>query len=197
MSDRKSHTSKDSAIELRLTEGEAGAAVEIQTKANGRIWGPVILAGLEIYNRALKRVIRSEKWRVVHVESLGNGFHVSIADAEHGIEAGIWLRHVDGELSCMVPINEVYERDPDMFRLFALDILPDLITVRQGMLLLPLSTGLLCPTVTCPAVNDRFLIYGEQERWELTPSMPYCAGWMEDGGMMALVREGLRMPNAG
>ena len=190
MPNPKSHIAKSQSIELRLNEGETGAAVEIQTKANGRIWGPVHLAALEIYNRALKRVIRTDKWKVVHVESLGNGFHVSIADAEHGIEAWIWLRHIDGELSCMVPISEVYERDASMFRLFALEVLPGLITVRQGTLLLPINTGLLCPTATCPAVEDRFLIYGEQERWELTPSMPYCAGWMDDGGLMALAREG-------
>lgn len=190
MHDPNAHISRCQEIELHIIGGERGATVEIRTKVNGRVWGPVQLLILEIHHRALKRVIRSDKWRVVHVEALGNGFHVSIADADHGIEAGIWLRHIDGELSCMIPVNEIYERDPEMCRLFAMQVLPELITIRQGMILLPINTGLLCPTDACPAVDDRFLIYGEQERWELTPSLPYCAGWFPDGGFMALVREG-------
>lgn len=184
------HSSRDQAIELRILPAENGLHAEITTLADGLTWGPVRLATLEVYDKALKRVVRVDQWQTVHIERLGDGFHVQIEDPNHGIEVGIWLRHRQGELSCLVPITEIYERDPAMFRLFALDLLPGLITVQNGTLLLPLNTGLLCPTATCPAVEDRFLIYGEQERWELTPAMPYCAAWKPEGGLMALARQG-------
>ena len=82
-------------MELRIREVETGAMVEIQTKDEGRLWGPVQLLRLEVYHRALKRVTTAENWRVVHIENLASGFHISIEDAEHGIEAGVWLRHID------------------------------------------------------------------------------------------------------
>lgn len=190
MSEPKSHSSRDRALALRLIPADHGLLAEITTLENGAIWGPVPLVALEVYDKALKRVVRVENWQTIHVERVEDGFHVLMADSAHGIEAGIWLRHQQGELSCLVPVAEIYERDPAMFRLFSLDVLPGLITVRNGTLLLPINTGLLCPTASCPAVEDRFLIYGEQERWELTPTLPYCAGWKPGGGIMALARQG-------
>ena len=171
------------AVDNRLLASLADAA-------SGKRWGPVPLLALEVYDKPLKRVERVESWKVVHCESVDHGVHVLVADPGHGIEVGLWLRFVDGELSVLVAPSECYERDAVMYRLFAIDLLPGLLRVQHGTLLLPINTGLLCPTSEAPAVTDRFLIYGEQERWELTPTLPYCAAWTTDGGLMVLARQG-------
>ncbi len=158
--------------------------------ASGKTWGPVPLLALETYDKPLKRVERIDAWCVEHMEAVDNGFRILIADKQHGIEVGLWLRLMEGELSVLMSPSELYEHDPVMYRLFAVDVLPGLMHVQDGTLLLPINTGMLCPTAGKPAVKDRFLIYGEQERWELTPSLPFCASWDAIGGLMALARQG-------
>ncbi len=186
----KNLTARRETLALELVSEDQRLVATLTDVTTGRSWGPVPLLALEVFDKPLKRVERVADWTVEHVETLGDGFHVMVRDMQHGIEAGIWLRLVDGELSVLVPVIEVYERDPVMYRLFAVDVLPGLLQVRNGHLLLPINTGMLCPTATAPAVKDRFLIYGEQERWELTPTLPFCAAFDAQGGLMALARQG-------
>ncbi|MEI6423938.1 MAG: DUF5696 domain-containing protein, partial [Lentisphaerota bacterium] len=157
---------------------------------SGKIWGPVPLLTLEVYDKALKRVDRVENWCLEFMESAENGFRIVVTDKSRGIEVGLWLRLREGELSVLMNPGELYERDPVMYRLFAIDVLPGLMRVQDGTLLLPINSGMLCQTAGKPAVKDRFLIYGEQERWELTPTLPFCAAWDVGGGLMVLARQG-------
>jgi len=94
----------------------------------------------------------------------------------------------DGELVVRMPMTEVYEDKPVTFRLFSVILLPGLMTTTADILL-PLRTGYLCRTTGKPRVRDRFLIYGEQPRWELLPLMPLAAVQGEDGGLMVLATE--------
>jgi len=177
-------------LKMTIHPADQRLLVTLSDTRCGRQWGPVPLLAFDVYDKPLKRVERIENWQVDHIESVDNGFHVMISDKQHGIEVGLWLCFADDELSVLLSPGEVYEHDKVMYRLFAVDLLPGLMQVRNGSLLLPINTGMLCPTADKPAVRDRFLIYGEQERWELTPSLPFCAAFDGGGGLMALVPQG-------
>jgi hypothetical protein len=181
---------RSNTLQLELLPDGKRLLARLTDTGSGRIWGPVSLATLEVYDKPLKRVERVCDWCEEHIEKTDNGFHIVITDKQHGIELGLWLRLMDGELSVMMSPAELYERDPIMYRLFAVDVLPNLMRVQDGTLLLPINTGMLCPTTGKPMVKDRFLIYGEQDRWELTPALPFCAGWDAGGGLMSLARQG-------
>lgn len=190
MTAKKKHIIHNENLQLEMLPEENRLLVRLTDKCNGKIWGPVPLLTLEVYDKALKRVERVCNWCVEHIEQADNGFRIVIADKQHGIELGLWLRLKEAELSVMMSPGELYERDPIMYRLFAVDVLPNLMRVQNGTLLLPINTGMLCPTTGKAAVKDRFLIYGEQERWELTPALPFCAAFDAGGGLMALARQG-------
>ncbi|MCL1856668.1 MAG: DUF5696 domain-containing protein [Kiritimatiellaeota bacterium] len=172
----------------------------------GRTWGPVSLAEFDVYDKPLKRVERVTELAVEKYRKVAGGCDVTLVDAPHKMSVVLRVRKVGGELSVEMPMESVVEADTEMYRLFAVNVLPGLLTLN-GMppaatsrhrsedlchptLLLPINTGLLCPLKGKPAVRDRFLVYGEQERWELTPTLPFCAGWDKDGGLMALARQG-------
>ncbi len=53
-------------------------------------------------------------------------------------------------------------------------------------MLLPINTGVICRPADKPARQDRFLIYGEQSRWELLPTLPVCAVQTPNGGLTAI-----------
>lgn len=179
---------EDSQLNL-YPEGQRMLA-QLTLKRSGRVWGPVPLLALDVFDKPLKRIECIENWQVEYTELVDGGVRIVVSDRPHGIEVGLRLRLQEGELSILIAPGEIYERDPVMYRLFAVNLLPGLLSVHNGSLLLPLNTGMLCPTTGAPAVKDRFLIYGEQERWELTPALPFCAAFDDKGGLMALARQG-------
>ena len=156
-----------------------------------RPWGAVPLAEFDIYDKALKRVERITDLRIASQRTIAGGVFIVLASEPHQIRVGLNVRKVDGELSIEMPMDTLVETDAEMFRLYAVNVLPGLLSLKGGTLLLPLNTGMICPLKGKPAVQERFLIYGEQDRWELTPVMPFCAGWDGKGrGLMALARQG-------
>ncbi len=179
---------EDSQLDL-CPEGQRLLA-QLTCRWSGRVWGPTPLLALDVFDKPLKRVERIEDWKAGHVEPVDNGFRAVAADDAHGIEVLVEIRLVDGELSVQMSPSEIVESDTVMYRLFAVDVLPGLMRVRGGTLLLPVNTGMLCPTHDKPAIRDRFLIYGEQDRWELTPTLPFCSAFDDQGGLMALARQG-------
>ncbi len=177
-------------LSLALQPEGRSLQIRLTDHAAGREWGPVPLLALEVYDKPLKRVERVTDWRVERVDPIADGVAVRVCDPNRGIEITLALCLTAGELSAVLAPGAVCERDPAMYRLFAVDLLPGLMRVRNGTLLLPINSGLLCPTAGAPAVRDRFLIYGEQERWELTPSLPVCAAADGQSGLVALARQG-------
>ena len=71
------------------------------------------------------------------------------------------------------------------YRAFSAIILPGLLRTT-GKLVLPLNTGIVCNCAGKPKVADRFMIYGEQGRWELLPTLPVAAA----GELMVLATGG-------
>jgi hypothetical protein len=194
MSERKNRNSttfRDKALEVCLSRGDEAFHLVLTDRATGATWGPAPLLRLEIHDKMQRRNDIVGKYRIDGVEELGNGLHLSIGDSFHGIRVGLWLRIAGGELSVLVQPVEAYEDKMDLYRLFAIDLLPGLATVsRHGSLLLPVTTGYRCLPADKPAISERFLIYGEQERWELLPTLPFCAVESPGGGLMQLAAKG-------
>lgn len=158
---------------------------------SGRNWGPAPLLALEIHDRALQRTVRFGDYRIDAVEAVDGGVHVIVGEGLRKISIGLWLRVRNGELDVLLPPLEIYERWPDHFRLFAIDLLPGFLSVgADGTLILPIGEGALCRPAGKPAVQDRFLVYLEQARWEICSLLPLAGAHDPRGGLALLALEG-------
>jgi hypothetical protein len=185
-------TRQSDCFTLRLERSDEALALTLTDRRTGRVWGPAPLLELEVYSKAEFRVETLRRYRIDRVESLDDGFHVIVGDAARGIRVGLWCRLVDDEVSVTLQMSEVYEDSPGTYRLFSVVVLPGLMAVRgaQSRLLLPLNTGMLCFPATKERIRDRFMIYGEQTRWELMPMLPVFAAQDGEGGLIGLARQG-------
>jgi hypothetical protein len=170
----------------------SGCWATYQTAASGEPAARVAVLVLEVYDRAQLRVDRLERPTVDRLERVGDAIHLTVSDRSRGIVVGAWFRPLpDGGFSVSVSPAEVYECKPDLYRLFAIDVLPGLVGCGpDGELLLPVNTGVLCRPANKPRASDRFLIYGEQSRWELLPTLPVCAAQTPAGGLVVLAASG-------
>ena len=191
MSDGTLATLTDDQLQLRITVREQALALELTDRVTGRTWGPTALVALEVHEKAVRREDRLDQYRVDLVETGEQGVHVVVGDTARGITVGLWLRLVGGELSVLFGNSETYEEHADRYRLFAVDVLPGLLRVsgEGGRLLLPANGATICRPVGKPAVEDRFMIYLEQPRWEIASMLPIAAAWDGQGGLMALAAQ--------
>ncbi|MCE9614835.1 MAG: hypothetical protein K8T26_11200 [Lentisphaerae bacterium] len=159
---------------------------------SGRVWGPVPLLELEVYSKAEFRSETVREYRIDRVEELDDGFHVLVGDAARGVRVGLWFRLVDDELAVQMQLSEVYEDSFATYRLFSVVLLPGLMAVAGAgsRMLLPLNSGVLCLPANKERLRDRFMIYGEQSRWELLPMLPVCGVQDDVSGLVALARQG-------
>jgi len=158
--------------------------------ANRRAGTPLL--ALDIHEKSVKRCTRVEKFQIHELEVFETGARVTAGDRFHDVLVSVWLWVVDGELRVRVPFPEVYERMPELNRIFAIDLLPKLMHAGpQGAMLMPLGSGAICRPADKPRTRDDFLIYLEQERWEMAPLLPVCAAWdPQHGGWCAVATEG-------
>ncbi len=177
----------DERVEVVLTRSAEEVTLALRDRANGCEWGPVPLLALEVHDKCVRRTDRFEKLRVDAVERVGGGVRVTVGHGAH-IAASLWIAVDRGEMVVRLVPDEVYERRADVFRLFAIDILPGLFTVggKGSRLLLPINQGMLCDPSDKPELADRFLLYMEQARWELTTMMPVCGAHGPKGGVVIL-----------
>jgi hypothetical protein len=189
--------SKDSKIlqnqSLRIVVDTAGDAcwLKLLDLRSGHEWPRVPLLALEVYDRAQQRMDRLVQYRIDQIQTAQDSIHIVVGDRTRGITVGIWLRLYEGELSLLMSPAEVYEYKPLLYRLFALDVLPGIMRAdARGEMLLPINTGTICRPADKAACEDRFLIYGEQTRWELLPNLPVCAVQTQAGGLMAMAVAG-------
>ncbi|HEY3323961.1 MAG TPA: DUF5696 domain-containing protein [Planctomycetota bacterium] len=184
-------TFSDGRLTARLQHEEDILWLALNDDRSGRLLGRSRLLALEVHDKACRRTERAEKLRIDEVERLEDGVHITVADAARGVRVGLWLRMSNGELIARLPITEVYEDLPDVYRLFAVDLLPTLLSCGpDGQLILPVGSGTLCSPRNKARASDRFLIYGEQDRWELLPLFPACATSSPDGGLISLATAG-------
>ncbi len=178
----------DDRLQGRLIREEDRLSFELSDLANGGRWGRCGLLTLEVYSKAEFRAETFNTYRVDACEAAGEtGAHVQVSDPRRGVRVGLYLFIEDGELVVRMPMSEVYEDCANVYRLFSVILLPGLMTAHGGgKLLLPLNTGMLCDPTNKPRLSDRFMIYGEQDRWELMVTLPVVAANSPDGGLMAM-----------
>jgi hypothetical protein len=97
---------------------------------------------------------------------------------------------LDGaEFTISVPWNSIREHRPDFFRLFGVRPLPGLLTTADTFLA-PLRGGALIQPGRHPGgLTDKFLIYGQQARWEDLPLLPVCAMFESGKRGIAIIAE--------
>ncbi len=184
-------TFKDDRLKMEVILQDSLLYITLTDLQAGKKWGKVPLLRMEVYDKMQRGIDVIEKYVVDRNEHLNNGLHVIIGERFHGIRLGLWLRIINGELSVFLQPMEIYEDNPDIYRLFAIDLFPGLMLAEEkDSLLLPILSGMRCKPGNKPKITERFLIYGEQERWELFPTLPFCAVDAIKGGLMALSVKG-------
>lgn len=187
----KSWELRDDRLLAVLEQADDALWLTVQDLAHGKSWPKAPLLVLDVHNKPLRRTSPVAKYRIDLVERARGGLHVVVGDNGGKCDVGLWLRIENGELVVTLSPAEVYDRQSDLNRLFAIDILPGLMnTGPGGAVLLPINTGVQFDPAGKGKLSDRFLIYGEQDRWELMPSFPICAAYAADGGMLAIATEG-------
>ncbi len=178
---------QDETLSVELMQTGSALSLSMRDKRDGRCWGHVPLLELEAYSKTEFRADRTDRYRIDQVEAADAGLHVVIGHRDWGLRVGLWLSVADGELVVRMPIVEVYEDRSTLYRLLGVLVLPGLLAAdADEQMLLPLNTGCLSSPRGKPALRDRFMIYGEQSRWELLPTLPVAAVHGGGGGLMAL-----------
>ena len=178
---------QDQGLRLTVDTADDRCWLKLQDLRSGHEWPRVPVLAIEAYDRAQQRLDRLTQYRIDQVQAGHDSIHLVVGDRTRGIAVGIWLRLINGELSILLSPAEVYEYKPLLFRVFAIDVLPGMMCAdARGEMLLPINKGIICRPGDKPAREDRFLIYGEQSRWELLPNLPVCAVQTPKGGLMAM-----------
>lgn len=180
----------DAALRAELTLSQAPTLTLLDAES-GKSLGTSPLFQWEICDRRMPRVEYYPEAKVLEVEETATGVHLTVYEQAHDIYAGIWLSVEEGELRVVVPPAEVREDRGEIYRLFAINVLPELLACGpKGTVFLPLQTGCVFSPAEAPETKDQFMIYGDQERWELCVHLPACAVKDEEGGLMAMAVQG-------
>ena len=181
---------KDLRIELEC--GANGCVVTLHSPQTFQAPRRVPLLAMEIYDRTVLRVERFTHHLVETPQRVGDALHVTVREPKCGIVFSLTISITGaGELSVVMNPADLRENRVELYRLFSIDLLPGLMASETAAeLLLPLNTGVVVRTMDKPRCTDRFLIYGEQARWELLPTLPVCAIQTAAGGMVALAAQG-------
>jgi hypothetical protein len=178
------------SAQVRVDFSDGLPRVTLHPRQGEREWTSPLLS-LEVLNRMEDRVDVVRDLRVMHAAVEDDSIHVVLRDILHGVTLGIWLEWQDDELSVLVPPAEIEEARDALYLAHSIMVLPALMQVgADGQLLLPVNAGVLCAPGGKPKLRDRFLIYGEQERWELVPMLPVCGVQSPAGGLVCLARQG-------
>ena len=172
---------QDQGLRLTVDTADDRCWLKLQDLRSGHEWPRVPVLAIEAYDRAQQRLERLTQYRIDQVQAGHDSIHLVVGDRTRGIAVGIWLRLISGELSILLSPAEVYEYKPLLFRVFAIDILPGMMCAdARGEMLLPINKGIICRPGDKPAREDRFLIYGEQSRWELLDFLAWTGRLEQD-----------------
>jgi Family of unknown function (DUF5696) len=181
---------ENAEIQVLVEKHEDQCLLELRNKTTGRTWPKVPIVALEVFDRAQQRVDRVDRFKTIHLRTVKSGVQLQVIDTGRGISASVWIS-VDqrGLLVRLIP-SEIVESKPILYLLFGVDVLPGMMhSLADGELLLPINTGIVFRPCDKPALEDRFLIFGEQSRWELLPTLPVCSVQTPTGGLIAMATE--------
>jgi hypothetical protein len=185
--------SADACLDVLLTESACMTGLVLTDRVTGRSWrsGPPVV---EVMWDALQRVEAQPDMRCLSATRSEDGA-IELAFFCPRSEVGFTLRvELAGpDLRVTLPFARVQEGRAGHYRLFAIRPTPGLMTATgDEAVLVPLVSGALVrPEQVEFAFEDRFLIYGQQPRWEDLPLLPVSAVY-RDGhdGLMAMIESG-------
>lgn len=191
------HALNHEDLEFRLI-GENPPLAELTDLKSGTVWGPVPPFTLDIYSLALQRTEAGTNGSFAVTP--GNGWiDVTLTVDEVLFSASATVRFaLDGEgLVARIAGERLREPYPERSLLAGITLLPGLLSVgpqpqRTGHLVLPYRSGALCFPERHGPLEDRFLVYGEQRRWELMPMLP-CLGAVRtqtQSALLAIAQQG-------
>ncbi len=181
----------DDKLRAVLRQEARTVSLQITDPVHGRPWGPVPLGCVSVHDKMERRCIRVSEFDVLLQQEGADGIRVTLGSPAHEFRLVLRLSVIAGELAVRFDPAEMQELMPEVLRVFRIDLLPGLMCCgRGGRLLLPLQSGMVCSPAGKPRLSDRFMIYGEQSRWELMPMLPICAAQSPTGGLMALATAG-------
>ena len=188
-------TFSDGRLRATLSRERSQLFLALEDLQQGKNWKRVPLLELEVFDKAEDRVELLTEYRIDAVTKVNHGAHVIVGSAAKQVSLGLWIRISGGELSVLVPPTEIYETNTTLFRLKSVNILPGMMHLEssgrsRSSFVLPLASGAVCHPDGKGKVSERFMIYGEQQRWELLPLMPICAAHGSGGGLIALAASG-------
>jgi len=181
---------ENAQLRLHLRLHEKGLFARLLDKTTAVEWPESPLVSACIYEK-MERRQRRAACSVESIETEGTGCRLQFSLSYEEIAFAVRLGLAGGELQVCLPMVECYELRPRIARLMSVGVLPDLATVgADGQVLLPLHSGVLFSPAGKPALRDRFMIYGEQSRWELLPTLPVAGVAEGRSGLLLLATRG-------
>ncbi len=177
-------------FKLTLEPSDNNIEATLLDKATGVTWPVASLAEALVYDK-MERRSRRLAWTVDECRTDGDGAYLRLSLPYEEISIGLRLRPHGDELAICLPMVECYELRPAICRLLSVRILPGLASVGTGgTVLLPLQSGVIFHPANKPPATDSFMIYGEQGRWELLPTLPLCGVADARAGLLWLATAG-------
>ena len=179
--------------EIELSGAGLRARLE---EADGALWLRVKelrvpLLEVELHDKMLQRHTFVENYRVEKCEATSMGARVVVSSPRHALSFALEIEVHREELCLRFNPAHLHEDNTELYRVKAIHVAPELLRAdARGCLLLPIASGVLCWPRDKPALRDEFLIYGEQQRWELLPTLPLCAARDSHNGWLALATRG-------
>lgn len=181
---------EDDALRLALEARPEGLTASLLDKTTGAQWPRSLLAEAVVHDK-MERRERRASWKVEALVGEGTEAYVRFCLPYEEISVGLRLRLENGELGVTLPMVECYELRANIQRLITVRLLPGVARVgRGGRVLLPLQSGMCFSPADKAAVQDKFMIYGEQSRWELLPTLPLCGVADATAGLLFLATRG-------
>jgi hypothetical protein len=168
--------------------------VQLTDLNNGMAWTAEAPARLEVLCLGGQRpeVIHHPPCRLTQ----GDGFvDCELVSTDYGVKVVVRFTLEQGELVVRIPSDRISETNREVGLLSGIELLPGLLSTSKdtpGHLVLPIRNGVICRPERHQRFSDRFLIYGEQKRWEDLPLLPCCGAVREKAhaALLAIVAAG-------
>lgn len=184
---------RDDLLEVVLTPSDDTFFLTLKDLKSGLVRQSSSFPAVTVYDKMERRCMTRNRFPEASVKTAFGQLRMEIPCKEFELSFALWLAVQNGELVIRFEMPELYEHKPSVFRLFKVALPEKLLTVgpeEDGLLLLPIHSGLACNPKGKPPLKEFFMIYGEQSRWEFLPTLPVCAAGGATGGLIALAVEG-------
>jgi hypothetical protein len=180
----RTYSAESDGLLLVIAEQARGVipTVQLIDVALGVSWGPVPALRLEILDIGCQRIEVHPPSRVEIDRRDDGAIEIAAAHEYFGVGCTVRFAIDRGELVVTIPTDRIVQAHKVVARLAGVGVLPGLMEVEPwnpGHLVLPIQNGALLYPDRHQRLNDGFLIYGQQHRWEDLPLLPCCGAVRE------------------